>query len=132
VLGGRRASAAILRELAARIDAFEAGPASAHAWGELEERYWVTLARASGNRLYEFDMNWWFKWTADHPRLRALNPAPIAARVLFLKELTRRLIAGEDAARLYLDTLEPLLMSGEQSAAVPAADHAARHGRSST
>jgi GntR family transcriptional repressor for pyruvate dehydrogenase complex len=93
-LASRRASQQVLQELMALLEAFPVESAGPAEWAALEERYWRALANATGNRLYEFDMNWWFKFTASHPKLR---------------DLTRRMLNASDAPKYYLETIEPLL-----------------------
>ena len=108
-LASRRAQRPTLETLLALLEAFEPEQAGPAQWASLEEKFWRTLADAGRNRLYQFDMSWWFKFTAQHPKARSLNPAPVAMRVAFLREVTRRMLTGQNAPRFYIETLEPLL-----------------------
>jgi DNA-binding FadR family transcriptional regulator len=111
-LASRRAPKRALDAVQVMLEKFEPNASGPAQWAALEERFWRALAQAGGNRLYEFDMNWWFRFTAEHPKLRALNPTPIAMRVAFLRELTRRMREGQRAPAFYLEAVEPLLGTG--------------------
>lgn len=114
-VAARRASRAELEELAGIIEEYCAGGGHETDLQGFEERFWRAVARAGKNRLCIFEVNWWFKLLAEQPLAQHPVVAPPHIRVAVLRELARRLLAGEDAARFYLEMVTPMI------------DHVARH-----
>jgi DNA-binding FadR family transcriptional regulator len=95
-----------------RIDemtaSFAAGEVDEAACTAFEERFWRAVAAAGGNRIFIMEISWWYRLIHAHPRVPQRSPTPLATRVAFYRELTRRLVADEGAASFYLDGLAPV------------------------
>ncbi|HZS35374.1 MAG TPA: GntR family transcriptional regulator [Polyangia bacterium] len=115
-VAARRASRAELEAIAAIVEAYCASGAAEAELTAFEERFWRAVARAGKNRLCIFEVNWWFKLLAEQPRAQHPIVAPPHIRVAVLRELARRLIAGEDAAGFYLKMITPMIDHVEHTA----------------
>jgi GntR family transcriptional repressor for pyruvate dehydrogenase complex len=108
-VAARRASRAELQAIAAIVEAYCATGAPEAELTAFEERFWRAVARAGKNRLCIFEVNWWFRLLAEQPRAQHPVVAPPHVRVAVLRELARRLVAGEDAAGFYLKMITPMI-----------------------
>ncbi len=110
-LASQSATPAERQEIASIADAYLEAGATESALLAFEKRFWMAIAEAGKNRIYVFETSWWFRLLEEHPRAHHETFGPPAARALFLRELTRRLVSGEDAARFYLDIVTQVLTS---------------------
>jgi len=110
-VAARRAPPEAFAPVAAIVEEYAARGGTAEEMPAFEERLWKKIAEIGGNRLYRFETNWWFRLLAGHPRSQHPILAPPHTRVAFFRELARRLCAGEDAARFYLELTSTLLTS---------------------
>jgi DNA-binding FadR family transcriptional regulator len=107
----RRGTQAQLEQLAAIVEEWAETGAPAGGMQAFESRFWPAVAAACGNRLYQFETNWWFSLIARHPRSFHPVVAPAHARIAAFRELVRRLVARENAAALYLELSSVVLDS---------------------
>jgi len=70
---------------------------------------WRALAAAGKNRVFRMEVAWWYEALADRPVPRTVAKAAPAARIVFYRELSRRLAAGESATEFYLGVMRPIL-----------------------
>jgi DNA-binding FadR family transcriptional regulator len=72
--------------------------------------YWMCVARATGNPLFEQQVRWWQRLTSKLSRRPrpgfSRNGEPLAGA---FRRLTAALRAGEGAVELWLEVLQPLL-----------------------
>jgi DNA-binding FadR family transcriptional regulator len=123
----RRGTKAQLSELAMIVEVYAPEGGTAEGMPAFEERFWRAATAASGNRLFQFEVNWWFRLVSAHPR--SLHPilAPPHARIASFREIVRRMAHGENGAQLYLDLAMKLLdsvaakLKAEAAAAAPQA-----------
>jgi DNA-binding FadR family transcriptional regulator len=125
-IAARRASAAERAQLVAiLVDYCERGAPEAEL-AAFEERFWKAVARAGGNRLCMFEVNWWFRLLREQPRARHPVIAPPHARRAALLALADRISTGQDPAAFYMQLMGPVLDSiARQADAVTAAAAAA-------
>lgn len=109
LFASRRATTEELEALAAQVEAFarDAEP-TRDAVDAFERDFWTSLARAGRNAIYAAQIAWWNRLVKERGSAPMRGTIPGAARVAFYRELVRRLVAGEDAPRFYLDTLTDL------------------------
>jgi len=121
----KRGSTAQLNELAMIVELYAQEGGTAEGMPAFEERFWRAVAAAGGNRLYQFEVNWWFRLVAAYPR--SLHPilAPPQARIASFREIVRRLGSRENGAQLYLELAGKLLESMEAKLKADAAAAAA-------
>lgn len=74
-----------------------------------ETAMWTELARIAGNRIYEREMKWWARITAPKKETSVPSPLTPAIRTTFYKELLRRILANEGAAKYYLEMAQLVL-----------------------
>jgi len=110
-LAAERATQAEREHIAAIAEAYVEAGATEAALVPFERRFWTAIAEAGKNRIYVFETSWWFRMLEDQPRAHHETFGPPAARGLFLRELTRRLVANEDAPGFYLQIVTPVLAS---------------------
>jgi DNA-binding FadR family transcriptional regulator len=98
-------------EIAAIADAYVEAGATEASLLAFEKRFWTAIAEAGKNRIYIFETSWWFRLLEENPRAHHETYGPPAARGHFLRELTRRLVAGDDAPAFYLQIVTPVIAS---------------------
>jgi DNA-binding FadR family transcriptional regulator len=74
-----------------------------------EREFWTAIAEAGKNRIYVLEVGWWFRLLLERPHAHHKVLGPPHARALFMRELTRRLVAREDAPAFYLQIIRPAL-----------------------
>ncbi len=105
----RRATPEHRERIGAIAMAYAEGGASDAGLSDFERRFWGAVAEAGGNRLYIFEVNWWYRLLERQPLARHQIFAAPAARAMFFREFVRRLHAGEDVAAFYLAATRPIL-----------------------
>jgi DNA-binding FadR family transcriptional regulator len=104
-----RAPRARLEAIAALVDDFLARGAPEAELLPLETAFWTSLAEAGGNRLYVFEVRWWYRLLAEQPRAHRRLSSTALVRASFLRDLARRLVEGADAPRFYLEQTLPTI-----------------------
>lgn len=112
-LAALHATQAEREEVAAIADAYLEAGATESALLAFEKRFWTAIAEAGKNRIYVFETSWWFRLLEENPRAHHETFGPPAARAFFLRELTRRLVSGEDAAKFYLEIVTQVLAGSQ-------------------
>ena len=74
-----------------------------------EERFWRALARATHNRIFRIEVAWWYATLVDRPAPPAIAATPPRTRLLFHRELVRRLVAREHPVEYYQAAVRPIL-----------------------
>jgi GntR family transcriptional repressor for pyruvate dehydrogenase complex len=100
-----------LEEIAAITEAFAARPAREAEYVAFEERFWRAVASAGGNSILMMEVGWWYRVLRGPPRPGGAPRTPQSTRVLFYRELARRLAHGDGAVAYYLEALEPVLVA---------------------
>jgi DNA-binding FadR family transcriptional regulator len=111
-LAARRASDEERAQLTALYTTYLASARDDADYLALERGFWRTLAAATHNPFYSFEVHWWYSLLAEERRLT--NPAfgPTPPQALFLGELIRRLAARLEVERFYLDAALALIDAG--------------------
>jgi DNA-binding FadR family transcriptional regulator len=104
-----RAKRSKLEAVAAVAEDYIARGAKVEELLDFEQRYWRALAQAGENRLYILEVGWWYRLLAENPRAHHTIFGPPATRALFYRELSRRLLCGEDAAGFYMQLTNTVL-----------------------
>jgi GntR family transcriptional repressor for pyruvate dehydrogenase complex len=95
---------------AALVDLVEGVPAAARdrkAFEELEARFWLAVAEAGKNRILLAEVRWWYGALAARPE--PPDPAPLARRYAFYRELAHRLREADGALAFYVAALAPFV-----------------------
>ena len=109
-LASHRASAAQRAALVACVERWAGSPDPEAAWDAFDEEFWKLVAEAGHNRIFRMEMAWWYRVFADRQPLAEVDPpAALAGRIVFYRELVRRLAAREGATAYYLAVVSPLL-----------------------
>lgn len=110
-VAARRASAEDFASLSAIVEDWAASGDLEATFLEFEIRFWSTLARIGGNRIYAMESAWWFRLLRERPDLQHAKLAPPQARLQFVRELVRRLVAREDPAKFCFEITTTFLGS---------------------
>ena len=105
-VAARRASDAERAEIAEIVAEWGAGADPERDFTAFEERFWRALTRAGGNRIYALEVSWWYRVLVRRPQQAA---RPLAALVVFYREIARRLVDRDEASRFYLAAMTPAL-----------------------
>jgi len=108
-----------LRAAAALADEFLARGAPEGGLLRFETAFWTALAEAGGNRLYVFEVRWWYRLVAEQPRAHRRIASTALVRATFLRDVANRLVDARDAPRFYLQETLPTI-TGAASPGVPA------------
>jgi DNA-binding FadR family transcriptional regulator len=108
-VAARRATERDLAAIAAKVEAAARDQGQLARFAEFEESFWRALAAAGKNRVFKMEVAWWYEALSTRPVPRAVAKAAPAVRIVFYKELARRLVAGEGATELYLEVMRPIL-----------------------
>jgi GntR family transcriptional repressor for pyruvate dehydrogenase complex len=108
-VASRRAGERDLRAIAEMVDAVARDEKALARFAEFEQRFWRALAAAGKNRVFRMEVAWWYETLESRPVPRAVAKAAPATRILFYRELARRLAAGEAATEYYLGVMRPIL-----------------------
>ena len=73
-----------------------------------ERDFWTAMAEATHNQFYIGQLALWNH--LQQGREASDSSIPEAARVVFYRELVRRIAGGFDAPQFYLDTVRPLVL----------------------
>ncbi len=122
-VAARCANKGDLARIVAMAEQFAEGPLTQARYVAFEEAFWRAVAAAGKNRILAMELSWWYRLLHDHPRADRRSASPISERVAFYRALAARLARKEDAARFYLDAIEPMLqvLRHGAEARVPAA-----------
>lgn len=98
-------------EKAALLEWVDANPPQTiEAFLELEEQFWLHVARAGHNPIFEAELRWWYAATGGRmARPAQIEATPLALRFGFLRELARRLRDGDDPVAYYAAVTRPIL-----------------------
>jgi DNA-binding FadR family transcriptional regulator len=102
VLAERRATAADIAELSEFVEEYADAGANLDELPAFEERFWGKVAEASGNRLLQREIAWWFRRLRATPLARRPVLAPPNTRISMMREIVARLRDRRDAAQAYL------------------------------
>lgn len=105
-VAARRATDAERGAIADLVAEWGAGTDPERDFAAFEERFWRALARAGKNRIYALEVSWWYRVLVRRPQRAA---RPLAAIVVFYREIARRLVDRDDASRFYLAAMTPAL-----------------------
>jgi DNA-binding FadR family transcriptional regulator len=108
-VASRRASERDLRAIVDMVEDVLRDEARLANFAAFEEHFWRALAAAGKNRVFRMEVAWWYEALADRPVPRTVAKAAPAARIVFYRELSRRLAAGESATEFYLGVMRPIL-----------------------
>lgn len=75
-----------------------------------ELAFWTALADCTKNPFYIGQLAFWNHLIAERGREATDSSVPSATRLMFYRELVRRLVEGLDAPQFYLDTLRPIVL----------------------
>ena len=116
-VAARRASGAARAEIAEIVAEWGSGGDPERDFIAFEERFWRALARAGGNRIYSLEVAWWYRVLVRRPPQAA---RPLAALVVFYREIARRLVDRDEASKFYLAAIAPALAALDgKTAALP-------------
>jgi len=108
-VASRRARPADFHQLSAIVDEWAASTDMERAFPEFEARFWTTMARIGGNRIYALESAWWFRLLRERPDLMHARFAPVELRLSFMRELVRRLIDRDEPAKFAFDVVTRFL-----------------------
>jgi DNA-binding FadR family transcriptional regulator len=108
-LASRRATPEELAELGDLVDEWRKDAAAERLFHAFEERFWVHVARLSGNWIFLLEVSWWFQFLRERPELHRPKIGSLDAREHFYRELVRRLVARDKPAPYYLDQIAVVL-----------------------
>lgn len=98
-VAARHATAEDLQSLSAIVEEWASSDDLEASFLDFEIRFWTTLARIGGNRVYAMETAWWFRMLRERPDLQHVRIAPPRIRLGFLRELVRRLIARDEPTK---------------------------------
>ena len=101
----RRASPADAAALLALVEGAGTARSEERAFAELEALFWMRVATGAGNRILKAEVRWWYEVLAARPQFP--NPAPVAKRYAFYRELARRLRDADAPLAFYIGALTP-------------------------
>jgi DNA-binding FadR family transcriptional regulator len=99
-----------LAAIHAIIDEYAARGAPEEENAAFELKFWTAMAGATHNQFYIGQLAFWNHLIAQRGRESTDSSVPAVTRLLFYRELLRRLMDGLDAPQFYLDTLRPLVL----------------------
>ena len=102
-VAARRATESDLSALAVIVEEWAASDDLEATFLEFEIRFWTTLARIGGNRVYAMETAWWFRLLRERPDLQHVRIAPARLRLGFIRELVRRLIARDEPTKFVFE-----------------------------
>ena len=111
MLASVHASKEELTDMAAMLDEYAARGAPDEENAQFELKFWTAMAGATHNQFYIGQLAFWNHLISERGRESTSSSVPATTRLLFYRELLRRLIDGLDAPQFYLDTLRPLVLS---------------------
>jgi len=75
-----------------------------------ELAFWTKMADCTKNQFYIGQLAFWNHLIAERGRESTDSSVPSSTRLMFYRELMRRLVEGLDAPQFYLDTLRPIVL----------------------
>jgi DNA-binding FadR family transcriptional regulator len=74
---------------------------------ELEKQFWTAAADATGNRILEAEVRFWYEALEERPQMPPLGS--VAERARFYVELARLIAEGKNAVAFYMEALAPTM-----------------------
>jgi DNA-binding FadR family transcriptional regulator len=109
-VASRRAPPEALKKVEAVVAAAEqTSDADLADFAPFDERFWRALAEASGNRIFLMEVAWWYDALSERPVPPEVLATPARTRLLFHRELIRRIKMRDEPVEYYLATVRPLL-----------------------
>lgn len=96
--------------ITAIVERYAALPAAEQRPNDFERDFWTAMAEATHNQFYIGSIALWNHLVAEQGREAADSNIPETTRVLFYRELLRRIAGGLDAPKFYLDTVRPIVL----------------------
>jgi DNA-binding FadR family transcriptional regulator len=83
-------------------------------FSEFEERFWIAVADAADNRIFQKEIAWWQRVMSAR-QLPVVDPRPPKQRIAVHRELARRMLDADDAVGYYLRVIRPLVDAQQPS-----------------
>ena len=109
-LASYRATAEDIATIEVLIDGFAERGSTEEEGPAFERTFWTAMAEATHNQFYIGQLAFWNHLVEERGREAADSSIPAATRVMFYRELVRRIAGGLDAPQFYLDTVRPIVL----------------------